>query len=115
MHVDPRTQIEKLRGLPSAIFASIKEATASFPVTFVGEDNGVSCELLGLSDDAGLRFEVGVMIAVHHADPLQYKRFLTQANLAIVSVLQDRGVLMSSREKFIQTVEPRDACKHVKR
>ena len=95
-HVDAHTAAASLRAVPAAAFAAVKSATSDFQVRFVGESDGVGCELVSLSDDAGPRFEVAAMLAVSASDPLAYKRFLTRAHLAIVEALQREGVHIAS-------------------
>ena len=92
VHVDPMTRVEKLNLLSSAIFKAVKEATTDFECSFVGDDKGVGCELLGLDDPLGLRFEIAVLVAYDADDPLAWKRFLTVSHMAVLRVLQEKGV-----------------------
>ena len=76
---------------------SVKASTADFRgVTYVGADRGIACELLGLDDPLGIRFELVVLIQYDCDDPLLYKRYLTAAHLAILEVLDERKIKFKS-------------------
>lgn len=95
IYVDPHTKVAKLKLLPALLFDAVREKTSDFDgVHYVGANRGVGCELLGLDDNFGLRFEIAVTIDYSASDPLAYKRYINPLKPKIAQI---RGRLINEK------------------
>mmetsp|Transcript_5975 Transcript_5975/g.6835 ORF Transcript_5975/g.6835 Transcript_5975/m.6835 type:complete len:494 (-) Transcript_5975:791-2272(-) len=115
VYVDPMTPVAKLKKMPKELLQAVKEGTSDFhSVIYIQEDKGLCCEMRGMNESHGLRFELKVVLAHDPTDTLRWKRYETAANLAMLEYLQMNGIrpgcMRTQRETLTDLPPPVELC-----